>query len=95
MIDRGQFMSCKWGEIFIKYIIPVDNLLHATNNASSLTLKLKHVLLKNNEHISYVLTKGQYSAATGEESLSLSHYWLQLFTCLNTSINKSCQAYLN
>lgn len=79
MIDHGQFISWKWGQIFIKYVIPVDYLPYATNNASLLSLKLKHVLLKNNEHISYVLTKDQYSVVIEVECLSLSHYWLQLF----------------
>lgn len=71
MIDCGQFISWKHSEFFIKYLSPVDYLPYATNNASSLSLKLKHVLLKNNDHISFILTKDQYSVVIGI-SLSLS-----------------------
>lgn len=68
MID--QFMSCKHRDILFKYIIPAEFFsLYAKNNAASFSPKLKHLLLRNNEHISYVLTKAQSSVVTQVESL--------------------------
>lgn len=45
--------------------------LYATNNAASFSPELKRVLLRNNEHISDVLTKAQRSVVAEVESLSL------------------------